>query len=25
RTDLKGSEFTFTPEAPKTITELEKS
>ncbi|MBU7326160.1 LPXTG-anchored surface protein SasG [Staphylococcus aureus] len=24
RTDLKGSEFTFTPEAPKTITELEK-
>ncbi|HGO1728273.1 TPA: E domain-containing protein, partial [Staphylococcus aureus] len=24
RTDLKGSEFTFTPEASKTITELEK-
>ncbi|HDC5751738.1 TPA: LPXTG-anchored surface protein SasG, partial [Staphylococcus aureus] len=24
RIDLKGSEFTFTPEAPKTITELEK-
>ncbi|HDH6624424.1 TPA: LPXTG-anchored surface protein SasG, partial [Staphylococcus aureus] len=24
RTDLKGLEFTFTPEAPKTITELEK-